>query len=180
MKIALGDSGIYFRIKTHFPDQVFKMVFRIAPHLAFLIQWLRVLGVNVWLWNKKVPVRQGETVVEWKPYPLPLGGLPVERITLSGSSPQALLKEFFEVSGLQPEISKMFKRCLRCNTLLTGLTPEEALAKWPELPPYVFQTQNHFNWCEKCRQLFWAGTHVRNMICSLEEWGVNPKQGDFH
>jgi uncharacterized protein with PIN domain len=152
------------------------MVFCIAPHLAFLVQWLRVLGINARLWSKKDPARQGEAVVQWKPYPLPLGEIRMEKITLSASTPQALLKEFFEVSGFRPEVSKMFKRCLRCNTLLTGLTPEEALAKWPELPPYVYQTQHHFNWCEKCRQLFWAGTHVRNMICTLEEWGIIGKE----
>jgi hypothetical protein len=46
----------------------------------------------------------------------------------------------------------------------------------------VFQTQNHFNWCKRCRQLFWAGTHVRNMIGTLEDWGVIPKNGcgSFH
>jgi uncharacterized protein with PIN domain len=148
------------------------MVFRIAPHLAFLIQWLRVLGVDVRLWDKKDPVRQEETVVQWKRYPLPSGIVPVDKITLSSSTREALLKEFFEVSGLRPEISSMFKRCLRCNSPLMGLTPEEAIGKWPDLPPYVFQTQKCFNWCEKCRQLFWAGTHVRNMIRTLEEWGV--------
>jgi uncharacterized protein with PIN domain len=151
------------------------MVFRLAPHLAFLIQWLRVLGVNVRLWDKENPGETGETVVQWNRYPLPLDRVPVEKITLSSSTREALLKEFFEVSGIRPEIPQMFKRCLRCNSLLVGLTPEEAMDKWPDLPPYVFQTQKRFNWCEQCRQLFWAGTHVRNMIRALEEWGIISK-----
>jgi uncharacterized protein with PIN domain len=151
------------------------MNFRIAPHLAFLIQWLRVLGVDVRLWDKKNPVKKGETVIQWKPYPLPLGNIPVHTITLSSSSPEVLLREFFEVSGIRPEVSERFKRCLRCNSPLMGLTPEEAIGKWPDLPPYVFQTQKYFNWCTQCRQLFWAGTHVQNMIRTLEEWGVITK-----
>ena len=151
------------------------MVFWIAPHLAFLVQWLRVLGIDVRLWDKKKLLQKGETVIQWERYPLPTGNFPVDKIILSSSSPDALLKEFFEVSGQKPDVSMMFKRCLRCNGLLVGLTPEEAINQWPQLPPYVYQTQKRFNWCEQCRQLFWAGTHVRNMIRTLEEWGVITK-----
>lgn len=149
------------------------MPFIIAPHLAFLVQWLRVLGVDVRLWDKrKTFAAEEETVVQWARYPLPLEGKKIRRITLSQSTREALLKEFFEVSGIQPDSSQMFKRCLRCNSLLVALSPEEAKIKWPALPEYVFQTQKRFNWCERCGQLFWAGTHVRNMIRTLEEWGL--------
>ncbi len=127
-------------------------------------------------WDKEKVFNIGEeAVVQWTPYPLPIKGTKAQIITLFSSSREALLKEFFEVTGVRPDISRMFKRCLRCNSLLVPLSPEEAKIKWTALPEYVFQTQKRFNWCEQCGQLFWAGTHVRNMIRTLEDWGIIAK-----
>jgi uncharacterized protein with PIN domain len=152
------------------------MPYWIAPHLAFLVQWLRVLGLDVHLWAQRtIPGDKEETVIQWARFPLSLKGPDTKTVTLSSSTPQDLLKEFFHSAGFQPSPSDRFKRCLRCNSLLIPLSPEEARNKWPALPVYVFQTQKSFNWCDQCKQLFWAGTHVRNMIRTLEEWGIIAK-----
>ncbi|MGA3083941.1 MAG: Mut7-C RNAse domain-containing protein [Thermodesulfobacteriota bacterium] len=149
------------------------MRFWIAPHLAFLVQWLRVLGVDVRVWNKRVILEQEEeTFVQWVRYPLPLIGIRIKRITLYASTREALLKEFFDVLDSKPRLAQMFKRCLRCNDLLIPLNQYEAKQKWPEIPEYVLQTQKHFNWCNRCRKVYWGGTHVRNMIRTLEGWGI--------
>jgi len=152
------------------------MLFWIAPHLAFLVQWLRVLGVDVRLWDKRVTLgKEEETVVQWNRYPLPLEGIRINIITLLESTRETLLKEMVQVLDLQPDIPQLFKRCLRCNDLLIPLNQEEAQQKWPEIPEYVMQTQTRFNWCDRCRKVYWAGTHVRNMIRTLEGWGLIPK-----
>jgi uncharacterized protein with PIN domain len=150
------------------------MRFWIAPHLAFLVQWLRVLGIDVRLWDNETILGQEEeeAVIQWDRYPLPLSypGIPI--ISLSAPTRETLLKDFFIKTRIQPDPSRMFKRCLRCNSPLTALNSEEAKKRWPALPVYVFQTQKSFNWCDRCQQLFWAGTHVRNMIRTLEDWGI--------
>ncbi len=129
------------------------------------------------LWYKgKTFAVEGETVVQWAPYPLPVEGTKARIITLFSSAREALLKEFFEVCGVRLDVSQMFTRCLRCNSPLLSLPPDEAKKKWPDLPDYVYQTQKRFNWCDRCGQLFWAGTHVRNMIRTLEEWGIISKR----
>jgi len=152
------------------------MRFWIAPHLAFLVQWLRVLGVDVRLWDKEVILgKEDETVVQWVRYPLPLKGIRINIITLLESTREALLKEFFDVSDSKQGLAEMFKRCLRCNDLLIPLTREEAQQKWPEIPKYVLQTQERFNWCNRCQKVYWAGTHVRNMIRTLKDWDIIPK-----
>jgi uncharacterized protein with PIN domain len=159
------------------------MRYWIAPHLAFLVQWLRVLGIDVRLWDKGTIIgrEEEETLIQWARYPLPVIGRKTPIMTLSSSTRKALLKEFFKTSGYPPNLSQMFRRCLRCNHLLVPLTPEEAKNQWPDLPAYVFQTQKRFNWCDRCQQLFWAGTHVRNMIRILEDWGViNPQPACEH
>ncbi len=147
--------------------------FRIAPHLAFLVQWLRVLGVDTRLWSKEVPPGNAPViVVQWDRYPLPNPGLKSQVLTLSSSTREDLLKEFFKVSGIQPDLAEMFKRCLGCNRLLVPLNHEQAQQHWPEIPEYVLRTQERFNWCDQCGKVYWAGTHVRNMIRTLEDWGV--------
>lgn len=149
------------------------MRYWIAPHLAFLVQWLRVLGVDVRLWNKGVILeREDETIIQWNRYPLPLQHAGIRILSLSASTLETLLKEFFEISSLRPDLSQMFKRCLRCNTPLIRLTPGEALRHRRDIPAYVLATQKRFNWCEQCRKAYWAGTHVRNMIRALEDWGI--------
>jgi len=148
--------------------------FWIAPHLAFLVQWLRVLGMDVRLWTgteKSGPA--GDRVVQWSRYPLALHG--AEVLTLSSSIREDLLKEFFSSLGIEPDRTRMFTRCLGCNSRLSPMTPEEVFRLWPEIPPYVYQTQPRFNWCPGCKKFYWAGTHVRNMIRTLEEWGVIPR-----
>jgi uncharacterized protein with PIN domain len=148
--------------------------FRIAPHLAFLVQWLRVLGIDVLLWEKgRILDRDKETVVQWDRYPLPLKEKGLPMISLSASTLPDLLREFLSVIRFQPKVWQRFTRCLRCNSRLVSLTPDEAKKYWPELPEYVYQTQKKFNWCDSCRQLFWAGTHVQNMVRTLEEWGIS-------
>ena len=92
------------------------MRFFIAPHLAFLVQWLRVLGVDVQLWDKRKPFPvEGEAVVQWAPYPLPVEGTEARIMTLASSSREALLKEFFEVSGARPT----FHRCSNVAFVVT-------------------------------------------------------------
>jgi uncharacterized protein with PIN domain len=145
----------------------------IAPHLAFLVQWLRVLGVDTRLWDKGVTLgSEEEIVVQWVTYPLPIKEINVKILTLASSSREALLREFFGILGIQPNLSQMFKRCLRCNGLLVPLNHEEAQKRRPDIPDYVLRTQGHFNWCDQCGKVYWAGTHVRNMIRTLLDWGL--------
>jgi len=152
------------------------MRFWIAPHLAFLVQWIRVLGVDVRLWDKRVILGQEEeAVIQWNRYPLPIDGIRNKIIILSASTREALLKEFIDILDIKPGLAQMFKRCLRCNDLLMPLTREEAQEKWSEIPEYVLQTQERFNWCNRCQKVYWAGTHVRNMIRVLESWGLIPE-----
>ena len=150
------------------------MRFWLAPHLAFLLQWLRILGFEARLWRKGMPGWDPEdTLIQWDRYPLPVRGVRV--ISLGSTTREGLLKELFSSLNWVPDRTRMFKRCLRCNSRLMPLNPEQAFLKWPQIPPYVLQTQERFNWCDPCRKLYWAGTHVEHMVKSLEDWGVIPR-----
>lgn len=152
------------------------MSYRIAPHLSFMVPWLRVLGVNVRLWKKEELLDPREvTLIQWARYPLPRRkGRDLPLITLTASSLPDLLKEFLDKARRRIAPEELFSRCLRCNTRLQTLAPDEVKTLWPELPEYVYRTQPRFHHCKTCGKFFWAGTHVENMRRTLAEWGILP------
>jgi uncharacterized protein with PIN domain len=53
-----------------------------------------------------------------------------------------------------------YSRCPRCNVLLEKLDHKVAKAR---VPPYVARTHKRFKLCPACRQVYWRGTHWRQM-----------------
>ncbi len=59
-----------------------------------------------------------------------------------------------------------FSRCLTCNEELVSV-PKHPHRK--QIPPHVFKTVNEFWYCKTCDQVFWHGTHQKNMRDKLEK-----------
>jgi uncharacterized protein with PIN domain len=59
-----------------------------------------------------------------------------------------------------------FSRCVECNFPLENAEKTTVQA---EVPPYVFQTQDHFRRCPRCRRVYWRGTHWARMLARLED-----------
>ena len=64
------------------------------------------------------------------------------------------------ISALQLETGLAFSRCPVCNTPLQDV---EKPAVKDRVPPYVFQTQEHFSLCPECDRIYWRGTHWANI-----------------
>lgn len=75
------------------------------------------------------------------------------------------LKEVLKGFGLDIDESKVFSRCLGCNSLLVGINPEEVKGR---VPPYVFKVKRSFYKCGLCGKIFWSGTHYSNTIDRLK------------
>ena len=67
--------------------------------------------------------------------------------------------------GLRPGEGALL-RCLVCNEPLEEV---EKAALEGIVPPYVFQTQDHFRRCPRCGRLYWRGTHWRRMQVKIAE-----------
>ena len=59
-----------------------------------------------------------------------------------------------------------FSRCLDCNVPLATI---ERAAVRERVPPYVFETQDRFWTCPKCRHVYWPATHHARMRDELAE-----------
>ncbi|MBN2282610.1 MAG: hypothetical protein JXO48_01845 [Deltaproteobacteria bacterium] len=68
--------------------------------------------------------------------------------------------------SLHPDPRNMLTLCLHCNIHLEDMPRQDAEGL---VPPYVFQTQESFLRCPRCRRVYWAGTHRENMLRYLRK-----------
>lgn len=59
-----------------------------------------------------------------------------------------------------------FSRCVLCNELLSLAAKVELVDR---VPPYVYQNQQSFMECPRCRRVYWRGTHWASMVSQLEQ-----------
>lgn len=57
--------------------------------------------------------------------------------------------------------SKLFTRCLVCNSELVAVAKKSIKDQVPE---YTYQTQTKFYRCPYCERIYWPGTHKDSMV----------------
>ncbi len=77
------------------------------------------------------------------------------------------LKQVVEACGLDP-FEGLLTRCVECNEPLEPVAKEQVK---DAVPPYVFETQEVFSVCRRCRRVFWPATHQQLMVEELKRLG---------
>jgi len=67
----------------------------------------------------------------------------------------------------------MLRRCLDCNRVLDEVPREHAAGR---VPPYVWDTNEHFLACDGCGRLYWPATHRTHMLRELTALGLAPEE----
>ncbi len=136
------------------------MKFILTPELGRLCKWLIILGYDACYFKGR-----GESLI--------LKALKEDRIILTRkvsifdkySSNSIYIKydtlskqfkELHEKIGLDVEGNSIFSRCVACNVEV--VTVDKVSIK-NRIPDYVFNTEDDFKKCPKCRKIFWPGTH---------------------
>ncbi len=70
------------------------------------------------------------------------------------------LKEVLQRFDLLESI-KPFSRCMRCNAVLESVDFDKVKGK---VPPRVRQNIREYKQCQSCGQVYWKGTHYREMV----------------
>jgi uncharacterized protein with PIN domain len=83
--------------------------------------------------------------------------------------PERQLAEVVTLFGLKGE-ARPFSRCLRCNDGI--LEPVEKELILHLLEPLTIKYYDHFNRCNRCGRIFWAGTHREKMAKLLDRLGL--------
>jgi uncharacterized protein len=74
------------------------------------------------------------------------------------------LKQVVDECGLDP-LKDAFSRCAACNTALECIAKSAVAGK---VPPYVYETQEKFSFCSKCRRVYWPATHQERILAELQ------------
>ncbi|MEW6170524.1 MAG: Mut7-C RNAse domain-containing protein [Candidatus Omnitrophota bacterium] len=147
------------------------MKFILSRELGRLVKWLRILGFDTQYFcedkissliiqalrderliltrNKKLSQRKGIKVIE------------IKKDVVKDQ-----LKELLKTLKIKLDSSMIFTRCILCNAILESVNKDDIKDKIPE---YIFETQNNFVTCPKCRRVYWQGTHWGNVSKILQE-----------
>lgn len=76
------------------------------------------------------------------------------------------LRYIIKTLNIKIDQLKIGSLCLICNSELKKVKKED----FKEIiPDYVYRTHEEFTYCEKCKKIYWKGTHVEHFIKDLLE-----------
>lgn len=84
------------------------------------------------------------------------------------TQPQQQLREIIRHFNLDKQL-KPFTRCIHCNGKLVVVDKNQIDA---QLEPRTRRYYQHFKQCQKCRQIYWRGSHFDNMQKLLDSFAI--------
>jgi uncharacterized protein with PIN domain len=81
-------------------------------------------------------------------------------LVIKDDDPRKQLRQVVRQLGLSFVEEAFLNRCLVCNRPLVAVGKEEVRG---DVPDYVWQTHGEFRRCQRCRRVFWSGSHAENM-----------------
>jgi uncharacterized protein with PIN domain len=139
--------------------------------LGRLAKWLRIAGFDVLYSNRfsddeliEISIQQGRVLLS-RDTRLLIRKPVREFIFLESQDVQKQIRQVFETMRIL-KLSFLLTRCLSCNEALVETTRESVRRS---VPAFVYQTQIRFKSCPKCGRIFWAGTHRRSVVRTLQK-----------
>lgn len=139
--------------------------FDVDGMLGRLAKWLRILGFDA-AFPRPVPSEGRIFVTMKKDTP------PGKAIRITTTGPVQQLKELLEQSGIDPDRSLFFTRCLVCNVPVRPISRNDVAGKIPEP---VSRMTSAFNMCPGCGRVYWEGSHGKRIGKVLKQ--IEPDKG---
>jgi hypothetical protein len=147
------------------------MKFIVDRTLGKLAKWLRILGYDTLYWRANDidaivdrALREHRVIIT-KDSKLHRRASGTKMLHLREDNYFLQLKTVIRHFHLPIEETKLFSRCLSCNTVLEHVDPEEVQQ---EIPEYIFHVHRTFSRCRSCCKVYWEGSH-RDRITGLVE-----------
>jgi uncharacterized protein with PIN domain len=144
-----------------------------------LARWLRIIGLDVASAGRVDDNRLVRKALEEDRVLLTRHAALLDRITdpalkprraelrwIVLKSPHCLeqIDQVLDESGLRVDESRLFTRCLVCNTLLEPASKEDVAG---EVPEFTYAIQREYARCRTCNKVFWKGTHTERILDKL-------------
>ena len=147
--------------------------FIVDANVGKLTKWLRLLGydaiffggaqdgemISTALREDRVILTRDTHILEWG---VVKSGR-VKALLINADHPDTQIRQVIRDLNLDVD-GKRFTRCLECGESLRMVAKGDVKSR---VPPYVFETQEQFLECPRCRRLYWRGTHWQAMVSRL-------------
>jgi uncharacterized protein with PIN domain len=127
-----------------------------------LARWLRVLGLDVVYSNKlqdeeilKLATTENRIILTRDVDFAARCRAKCKVLFIAHNDWRSQLRQVVDAYGLTN--FEILSRCMECNSPLSAIDKERIVEK---VPPYVYQTQEHFSICQACDRVYWHGSHV--------------------
>jgi hypothetical protein len=136
--------------------------------LGTLAKWLRIYGFDTYFANSEIDdnklleISEKEKrvlITRDKELAFRAKSRNLEFILLRSIDLDEQLKVVFKNYKINKDL--FLTRCLLCNNKLIDIKKEEVIDK---VPSRVFENNDDFFYCNKCKKIYWKGTHYENMI----------------
>jgi len=145
----------------------------VTQELGRLCKWLRILGIDAsYIRSNNLSeiifsaIRESRIIITRNRRLAEHPGL--KMVLIKSDFLKEQLRQILDELKIEIRLEEMFMRCIICNEVLREVEKEKVKDLVPE---YVFNTQENFVECPKCKRIYWQGTHWGNVRHYLEEIG---------
>jgi len=136
--------------------------------LGTLAKWLRIYGFDTFYAdsemsdNKLIDISKNEKRVLITRDKNLMQMAKKQKIEVIGIDSTDINEQIKKVIGnIEFDKNNVLSRCILCNTKIYELKKNEVKNK---VPKRVFESNEKFWFCQKCKKIYWKGTHYENMI----------------
>jgi uncharacterized protein with PIN domain len=157
-----------------------KISFAAEKTLGKLSKWLRILGFDA-LYDPEVNggeffdnVQAGRILLTRTRRVQEKHGSS-RLIFIQANDPFDQLREVITALNLKFEDIRPFSRCIACNV---PIEPVEKKSVRNRVPDYVWDTQENFQQCARCRKIYWPGSHTQRSMGRIQRLFERGEQED--
>ena len=150
--------------------------FIVDNNVGKLAKWLRIMGYDTLFFNGSNDANMIATALAEERVILTRDTQIMKRrlvtsgrlkaILINSEEPEQQVQQVVGTLNLDCQ-SGLFTLCLECNQLLEERSKQQVKDL---VPPYVFQTQDHYMGCPSCHRIYWRGTHWQAMTKKLKSF----------
>jgi uncharacterized protein with PIN domain len=135
-------------------------------NLGKLAKWLRILGYDTVVYtcnaNRELlrKAEKEDRIVLTRKKDMASGQFSGCLVMISSDHIKDQLHEVMDKLSFLPDADRMLSICLKCNEMLIEVERKDISGM---VPDYVFTGHSEFHMCERCKGVFWPGTHKDNV-----------------